>query len=365
MNNRNNINKREMVSRLESDRQLMPPLNIRVIQSEVQFGTRVADALLQVEWQGKSAKFATEIKASSTPKTLQVAMDKMIAMDLPAGTYPMVIVPYLKEENLVLLEARNVSGMDMCGNGVVRCDNFMVFRSGQPNRYIASSPIKNIYARNSSMVARAFMQRSTFPNVQAILAEVNARNLLVSKYARTPMRQSTVSKCLKSLEEDLIVGRKDGIRLLQADKLLAELAENYRPPIRNSRISCKAPAGTDPMTALSEAAKKTSLPVSLTGLSSVNCYAVMQRGETMQAYCPNITQLFEQSSLVEANRFAEIELFEVSEEPVYFDCRENVAGVWATSPVQTYLELMSGDKRDKETADQVKAFIFSELERRP
>ena len=264
-----------------------------------------------------------------------------------------------------MLEAKKVSGIDMCGNGVVLCDNFMMFRSGQPNCYRSSSSIKNVYARNSSMVARAFLCKSNFPTVQAILGEVNARNLLVSKYARTPMSQSTVSKCLKSLEEDLIVGRKDEIRLLQTDKLLAELAENYRPPLRNHRISCKTPTGTDPMAALSEGAERTSVPVALTGLSSVNRYAVMQRGEVIEAYCPNITQLLEQSSLVEANRFPEIELFEVSEESVFFDSRENVAGVWAASPVQTYLELMSGDKRDKETADQVKAFIFSELGRRP
>jgi hypothetical protein len=365
MKSRNTISENEMIARLESDRQLLPPLSISLVRSEFMLGTREVDALLEVSWQGRSAMFAAEMKASSTPKTLQMAVDQITSTDLPAGTYPMVIVPHLREDGLRMLEACKVSGIDMCGNGVVICDDFMAFRSGKPNRYKSTSSIKNVYARNSSMVARALLCKPSFPAVQALLNEVNARNLLVRKYARKPMSQSTVSKCLKSLEEDLIVTRKNSIRLLQAEKLLTALAENYSRPMTTMKVSCKAKDG-DTMDALARGADRASLPVVLSGVSSVNRYAVMQRGDVLQVYCPNVATLLEQSVLVETKRFPDIELMEVSDESVFFDSREeNVPGVWSASPVQTYLELMSGDKRDKETADQVKDFILSELERRP
>lgn len=364
MNSRNTINEREMISRLETSNQLLPPISINLVRSDIELGARQVDALLEISWKDRSAMFAAEVKALSTPKTIQMALDQILSTDLPVGTYPMVIVPYLKEENLKMLEAKKVSGIDMCGNGVVMCDNFMVVRSGQPNRYRSSSSIKNIYARNSSMVARAFLCRRQFSAVQAVLDEVNARNLLVRKYARKPMTQSTVSKCLKGLEEDLMITRKNAIQLLQADKLLSELSENYRSPVRGFRVSCKPKQGNS-MSALAEAAERASLPAMLTGLASTNRYAVMQRGDVLQVYCPDVTQLLEQSTLVETARFPDIELFEVSDEAVFFDSRGEESGVRFASPVQTYLELMSGDKRDKETAEQVKDFIVTELEDTP
>jgi hypothetical protein len=33
--------------------------------------------------------------------------------------------------------------------------------------------------------------------------------------------------------------------------------------------------------------------------------------------------------------------------------------LWWASPVQVYLELMAGDKRDQETAEQVKSYILN------
>ncbi len=117
------------------------------------------------------------------------------------------------------------------------------------------------------------------------------------------------------------------------------------------------------MTTLARAARQAALPLVVTGLSSVNRYAVMQRGDLIQAYCPSATQLREHATLVETDRFPAIELFEVSDEAVFFDSREDVSGICFASPVQVFLELMSGDKRDKETADQVRDFILTELER--
>jgi hypothetical protein len=49
---------------------------------------------------------------------------------------------------------------------------------------------------------------------------------------------------------------------------------------------------------------------------------------------------------------------ETDEDIVYFDVRRKRGIPWA-SPVQTYLELMSGDKRDRETAAQLARELLS------
>ena len=59
------------------------------------------------------------------------------------------------------------------------------------------------------------------------------------------------------------------------------------------------------------------------------------------------------------DRFPNLELLETEDEPVYFDARQE-DGFWWASPLQVYMELMAGDKRDQETAEQLKALILND-----
>ena len=208
------------------------------------------------------------------------------------------------------------------------------------------------------MVARVFLGCPRFEAVQAIQAEINRRNPLVVGWGKTPMSLATVSKALKGLDQDLMVGRDPGIRLLQGDKLLDSLADNSRAPDVRERTRFKVElAGRSVTEALQEAAEKSKLPVVATGVSSVGRYAVMQRGEMVSVYCPRIGPLAERLAGNATDRFPNLELVETEDEPVYFDAREADGFRWA-APVQTYLELMDGDKRDQETALQVRELIL-------
>ena len=64
--------------------------------------------------------------------------------------------------------------------------------------------------------------------------------------------------------------------------------------------------------------------------------------------------------LEETSRFANIELLETDENFVYFDARDDLVA----SPVQTYLELMQGDKRERETAEQLRKTILQPLKKK-
>jgi hypothetical protein len=99
--------------------------------------------------------------------------------------------------------------------------------------------------------------------------------------------------------------------------------------------------------------------VVLTGESSVQAYAVMARESTQTFYCSDAAGL--QKSLgedfTETERFANVKLLETREAFVYFDRRPRLLA----SPIQTYLELATGEKREKETAEQVRRFILTQL----
>jgi hypothetical protein len=186
--------------------------------------------------------------------------------------------------------------------------------------------------------------------------------MLVQGWDKRPMSLSTVSKSLKNLEEDLIVERKGIIRLLQPDKLLEKLSANYVPPKIKERVRLKVSSESATIEELLlKQSQALNLPLVAAGTSSVAQFAVMQRGDLLSVYCPRLEMLLERLSGSQSDRFPNLELIETEDETVYFDARQEGKFWWA-SPVQVYLELMVGDKRDRETAEQVKSFLLRDLE---
>ncbi len=355
--------KKEIIDQLRRGKVLLPPLSFGFLEDPAPaVGKNRLDALIEASWQGDKASFVVECKSLSTPKAFQDGLNQLKSALIPEGCLPMLMMSFLREEQLRKLEAEGISGIDLCGNGVVIAPGlFSVFRGGGKNRFPASAPIKNIYRKNSSMVGRVFIARSAYDTVQDILGEINRRNLLVSSWNRNPMSLSTVSKALKTLDEDLIVGRNQNIHLIQPEKLLEKLSKNYNPPKITDRIRLKVSgdSGTIRKTLL-KLSDELDLPLAATGISSVGLYAVMQRGDLLSVYCPRLELLIERLSGRETERFPNLELIETEDETVYFDARREGDFRWA-SPLQAYLELMAGDKRDQEIAEQVKSLILEEL----
>jgi hypothetical protein len=362
--NRKIPTEKEMLDQLREDKIQLPPLVFRFLEGRRDVAAnRRFDAFIGALWQQKTAKFAVECKALSTPKAFQDSVNFLKSSSLPRDYLPMLFMPFLSERQLQELEREGLSGIDLCGNGVVVVPGkFAVFRSGGKNRFPSSALIKNIYRKNSSMVGRAFLLCTGYQTVQEIRTMINQRNLLVNRYDKKPMSLSTVSKALKTLQDDLIVTREKNIRLLQPDKLLEKLRENYEPPAVKKRVSLKvSEENGEVWKLLSKQSLDLGLPLMASGTSSVARYAVMQRGDVLSVYCPKVEVLLERLPGSLSDRFPNLELLETEDETVYFDARPE-ENFWWASPVQVYLELMAGDKRDQETAEQLKPSILNDVE---
>lgn len=344
----------------------LAPLRFEILDLETRFDwsdrDRFWDLTVEASWGEQRARFAIDCKSQSTPKAFSESVRRIIATPAPPGYYPMLLAPYLRETQLAELEQKQISGVDMCGNGVVIVPDVMsVYRTGGKNRFPSYAPIKNIYRKNTSMVARALLSKPSYASVQELRDEINARNLLVARWGKTPMSSGTVSKALKGLDDDLIVDRSDGIRLLQPDKLLERINLNYElPRVTNSKrlkVDCSA---EDLPGLVRETSELVMAPAVATGLSSVNWYAVMQRGDILSVYCPRGEALIDQIDGREEGRFPNLEVIDTEDQRVFFDAREEKGFLWA-SPLQCYLELRTGDKRDQETAEQVQSYILKSL----
>src|SRR5581483_472826 len=143
------------------------------------------------------------------------------------------------------------------------------------------------------------------------------------------------------------------------EKLLDLLADNYVPPEMGRTFRGKC--GLPPEALRERLAKEEAggdVKVVLTGTSSVDAYAVMAREPVQSFYCTAIDKVVASvgGDIRETDRFANVTFQETRDDFVYFDRRPGLVA----SPIQTYLELARGDKREKETADQVRRVILGQ-----
>ena len=331
------------------------PLTFQLAQQKKLEVPLLSDALLQASWESKTVDFAVEYRRLSTPLQFQDALLRIQAALYPEGVLPLLVVPYLKSEQLQLLDERGISGMDLCGNmAVTVAGQLKVFRCGQVNRFRNSSAIKNIYRGRTSLVARSFALQDAFDQVQDIREEIIRRDVWASQSQSTPIGLSTVSKALKTLEDDLLISREaDQIRVLQRDQLLQRLVAESRDIERPKSLRLKVNLGESSLAeVIAENLASWSGPVVVTGLCSANRYTTMQRGPVIEMYSSDIEELAARIGGEQVNRFENLVLIESKNETDYFDARTVDGFPWA-SPLQCYMELMRGDKRDKETAVQV------------
>jgi hypothetical protein len=241
-------------------------------------------------------------------------------------------------------------------------DKILVSRTGAPNNFRRAGAIKNVYRKNSSIIPRVFLRKPQYDSTTEVMDEIKRRGGSIT--------QATISKVCSSLDQDLVIERTKGqlprtrsLRLIQPDKLLELLTENYAPPLINQRLTAKTTLTPDQFCRrLMEWGRDAAAKAALTGSSSAGQYAVMAREPVQSFYCSNLETLLKRlgPDLEETSRFPNIELLETDEDFVYFDARDNLAA----SPVQTYLELMQGDKREQETAEQLRKTILQPLKKK-
>ena len=344
----------EMFALVKKGELSFPPFSLALRPEDgAKSSGRRFDPTLELTWNGRSRLFVVEYKSTSSPAAVKAVVQQIQSRSRPPLLWPMVLFPYLPEERLQELEREGVSGLDLCGNGVVTVPGeWLVSRTGRPNLYPQSFPIKNVFRGWSALVARVFLLRPTYGAVGEIRDEIRKRQGEVAL--------STVSKVLSRLEEELIVGRQSGeIRLLQRDKLLRELVENYRRPEVMRRFVGKAAVPLEALLAGQlEWARRKEVSLALTGVSSTPLYAVMAREEILSVYCSDVAALLKRlgPAVREQEHFPNLELFETYDPSAYFDRRVIAGRPWA-SPLQTYLELATGGKREQETAEQVQPRI--------
>lgn len=343
----------DMLALLLSGEVAVPPLAIRWSAPRRQGGPG-PDAQAQVSWQDRTFRFVAELKGRSTPKAFAQALVQARTYADSMGDYPLIVLPFLSPERFDELERSGASGIDLCGNALVQIPGqLFVLRSGAPNKFPESYPIRAVYRGATSLVARSLLLRAESESLSDLDQFIQSRG--------GSLTLTTISKALRRMEDDVLIERRGGrARLLQPDSLLDKLAAAYQSPRPRRTFVGSVDLSRE---ALGMKLATLKARVVFTGQTSTDRYAVMGREDTVRIYCESIPELLASlgTTAKEGARFANLELLETDEPTVYFDVRRFDKMPFA-SPIQTYLELATGDKREKDAAEQVRSLILRDLQ---
>jgi hypothetical protein len=314
------------------------------------------DYLVEIIWERNRYKFVVEIQPQSTPKKIDEAifqlrsyLENLSQMTSDQNYFPLLITSYLNQERLDRLIRYGVSGIDLSGNGIIIVPNeLFVYKTGEKNKFRSSATIKNIYRGVSSTISRVFFSKSEYKSVGDVVGEINRRGFGISF--------STVSKVLKILEEELIISRNKGVKLIDGPRLLNNLKGNYRFPVIDKRLRGKVYSLQTFLDQIRKNAARKKVPYAI---NDPTRYTVLpSEGSSIKIYTKSIEDLLGKIEIEETNRFPNIELIESEEETFYFDRIENEGFFWV-SPLEVYLELANRGKREQEMAQTMAAAILS------
>ena len=222
------LTKKEIIQSLKNMGDRYAPLVINRLTEQVSLpvGCRF-DAIIEFSIQnGPSFEAVVGIASVSTPQMILASARLLavcIAIEKVPNMVPLIIAPYIGAKQAKILADKDISWIDLSGNMSVRISNRVyIERTGKPNRFPDTAPIKKIFQGTSSLVSRALLlQPEGFSSLYEMVDFINNRNAKITL--------STVSKVVKRLEEELLINRdKSLINVADQEKLLERLVQGYR-----------------------------------------------------------------------------------------------------------------------------------------
>jgi hypothetical protein len=334
------------------------------IRLEVESGSQPDgpyDGVLRASWPGQpiQRRFIFDCKTAWTRRVVERALEQLrnVRLEHP----PLFVFPYLSDQALEDFQARTLSAIDLCGNGIlIDPPHLFVLRTGAKRAFKALSRDYSVYlSRNvASLVSRVFLLQTRFPTTKAILDVCRARMMSVEGQP-DPLVLSTVSKALAQLEQDLVVDRKGRQSVLRApERLLAELFRSFRPAPHSEPFLGKTALSTTEVWTRLQALRPRVRAVA-TGRGSAAHHTGLAGPERLQLYISDLRIVRDALEARPTQAFPNLELLETAEEAVYFDARAHDGALWS-SPIQTYLELAHGTPRELDAAGTLRARLLGE-----
>ena len=99
----------EMLAKLKASPVSLSPVTLTMREISARLGDAQYDAIVDATWDDDEAAFAIECKRLGTPKEFAGAILQIQSWKLPDDMFPMLLLPYLKPEQLDELDRLGIS----------------------------------------------------------------------------------------------------------------------------------------------------------------------------------------------------------------------------------------------------------------
>jgi len=292
--------------------------------------------------------FVVTYKASSSIIPLKTAIEQFRKLSLPIDVQavPVICVPFMGAVGRTVCEEAGIGWFDLSGNGRIMGSGLHVRVEGRPNRFKVRGRPSDIFAPQSSRIARWLLIHPGKSFSQRELARAAG------------MDEGFVSRIVSRMVKEGLIRRDESGNVLAQDP--AALMEAWRESYRIQahawmRGHIAARSGEEALQRLAAACQNRGIAYAATGLGAAWLYTHFAAYRTASLYlnkAPSPSWLAE-IGFQEEPRGGNVWLIEPKDEGVFHGAGE-VAGIRCVHPVQIYLDLKDHPERSAEAAEQLR-----------
>lgn len=170
---------------------------------------------------GKIIDLLFEIKTNAQPRFVRsTALNMSDACSTLRNSYCVLGAPYLSEASMKICREYGIGYIDLAGNSLLNFESVFIKTEGQPNPYVSTRPLRNLFSPKSTRVLRVLLAN---PNKGWYVKDM-AEEAKVSLGKASNVKQ----RLLDYEYAEQVPGQKQKkIRLADPEKLLKDWANNY------------------------------------------------------------------------------------------------------------------------------------------
>jgi hypothetical protein len=259
-----------------------------------------------------------------------------------AGCYGVVISPEISTEGQRICKQEGVGYLDFSGNCYLHFDHVFVSKTGRVKEIEKRKKSRSWYSPRAERVVRTLLLH---PKRVWRIRELANESLV------TPNQALHIKEHLA--QWFWVAEERDGFRLVEPSLLLDDWSKNYLPGRSTERRFQSDKSGLTLEMALAGICQKQAIPYALMGFSAAMRYDPMLRHNRVSAYVlSDLSQIVSELELSEAKQ-GNLSLWIPYDEGVLRGSQDFLQ-VKATSPVQTYLDLLGIENgRGEKTAHSI------------
>lgn len=352
MNLNSSVNVERQAARvLEDLLKEIPSLKIDSVEREATLGQdRGIDILADTTYHGKRVRFVVEVKSNGQPRFMRDAARQLkhYTADKKLKAVPIVMAPYLSDQARDACTEEGVGYADFQGNAHIAFDTIYIDRqvAGRPEP--ERRQLRSLFKPKSARLLRCLLRDPGQHWRVTELAE--AANVSIGL-------ASTVGTALR--ERGWLDQTEQGMVLIDPDDLLDHWAEEYVSPKGDELRLYTHLHGSALATKLTDLQPNAGR-IALSSFSAAEWLAPYVRQPTATFYADE-----EGSDLLErhfdlrpADKGPNVMILVPDEDGVLDDAMPVAPGLFATSPVQTYLDLWKSGERGREGAEHLRTKLL-------